>query len=201
MIFGTGRALRDSQRTPFSPPTRMLDTLDLQALAEMEAPERAFLSVYLSGPDARAGLDHRFRTIRALLADEPEELEHFEANLTLAEPLLAAWPGADGTPAESLCVFACWALDYARAVPLPVAVEDRVWVGAAPFIRPLAELRDEYEDFAVAVIDNTAARLFLVSGAEAEAEGRVRGGVKNRVKVGGWSQKRYARRREKALGF
>ena len=173
----------------------MLDRLDLQALAEMEAPERAFLSVYLSGRDARAGLDHHFRTIRALLAEEPEEREHFEENLKLAEPLLEAFP----SDAEGLCVFACWALDFARALPLPVAVEDRVWVGAAPFIRPLAELQDEYETFAVAVVDSTAAQLYLVAGAEAEKEGRVRGDVKNRVKVGGWSQKRYARRREKEM--
>ena len=32
-----------------------------------------------------------------------------------------------------------------------------------------------------------------------DEEGRVRGDVKNRVKKGGWSQKRYARRREKQI--
>ncbi|HYE95930.1 MAG TPA: Vms1/Ankzf1 family peptidyl-tRNA hydrolase [Rubricoccaceae bacterium] len=173
----------------------MIDAVPLRDLAEMHGPERAFLSIYLSGPDAASGLEHRFKTIRALLVDEPDELAHFEESLRLAEPLLADFP----KDAEALAVFACWANDFARAYPLPVAVEDRVWVGDAPYIRPIAELRDEYEDFALALVDSTAARLYVVSSAEAEEEGRVRGDVKNRVKVGGWSQKRYARRRDKQL--
>lgn len=173
----------------------MLADLDLQALARMDGPERAFLSIYLSSPEAIGSLEHRFKTIRALLADEPEELEHFEENLKLAEPLWADFPN----DAEGLCLFVCWANDMATSLALPVAPPDKVWVGSAPFIRPLAELKDEHEDFAVVVMDNSAARLFLVADAEPAQEGRVRGGVKNRVKVGGWSQKRYARRREKAL--
>ena len=48
----------------------MLADLDLQTLARMDGPERAFLTLYLSGPDAVSGLAYRFATIRALLADE-----------------------------------------------------------------------------------------------------------------------------------
>lgn len=173
----------------------MLADLDLSDLARLQGPERAVLSLYFSGPDARGELARRYEAIEALLADEPEELAHFEQNRALAAPLVENWP-ADAT---GLAVFTCWAADVARAVPLPLAVEDRVWVGDAPYIRPLAELQDEYEDFAIAVVDAHAARLFRVSAEEAEAGRRIRGDVKNRVKKGGWSQKRYARRREKQL--
>ena len=170
---------------------------DLRALAAMTGPERAFLTLYLSGPDAYDALEHRRRAIRALLADQPDELQHFEENLALVGPLLEAHRWGE---APALAVFACWANDYAHALPLPVAVEDRVWVGDAPFIRPLAELIDEHEPFAVAVVDAKRAELYLVVDDEAEETARVRGDVKNRVRKGGWSQKRYARRREKEMG-
>lgn len=169
--------------------------LDLKELADLEAPERAFLTLYLSGSDSVGALEAKFKEIRALLEGNEAEVEHFEQNLKLLRPLLDDL----SLDAPSTVVFVCWALDVAKAMPLSVAVPDKVWMGDAPYIRPLAELKDEYEDFAVVVVDNAAARVFLVHAAQADDESRVRGDVKNAVKKGGWSQKRYARRREKEL--
>lgn len=169
--------------------------LDLKHLADLEAPERAFLTVYVSDRAGAAALEPTFRSVRALLAGHDAEAEHFEQNLKLLEPLL----DEASFESPSTVFFVCWALDVARAFPLTVAVPDKVWMGDAPYIRPLAELQDEYEDFAVAVVNNTDARVFLVRAAVAGDGSRVRGDVKNAVKKGGWSQKRYARRREKEL--
>ena len=72
-------------------------------------------------------------------------------------------------------------------------------LGGAPYIRPLANLQDEYEEFVVVAADNDGTRILLVSAESIASEDSVKGGVKNRVKKGGWSQKRYARRREKEL--
>lgn len=169
--------------------------LDLKTFADLEGPERAFLTLYLSGPDSVQALDARFRSIRTLLDGNEAEMEHFEENLKLLDPLLEDL--SFDTP--SVAVFVCWALDVAQTLPLTVEVPDKVWMGSGPYIRPLAELKDEYEDFAVAVVDNTAAHVYFVHAAVVEGENRVRGDVKNAVKKGGWSQKRYARRREKEL--
>ncbi len=49
------------------------------------------------------------------------------------------------------------------------------------------------------VVDNTEARVYLVHSAVMKEGDRVKGDVRNAVKKGGWSQKRYARRREKEL--
>jgi peptide subunit release factor 1 (eRF1) len=72
-------------------------------------------------------------------------------------------------------------------------------VGSSPYLRPLAELQDEYGTLAVVAADNTSTQIHLVHVDDSRVEGRVRGDVKNAVKKGGWSQKRYARRREKQL--
>ena len=169
--------------------------IDLRRLAELRGPERAFLSLYLSGPEALGALDHRVRRVRALLHDDPVELEYFEENLKLLREFLDENPPGEG----ACCLFACWALGGLDAFRLDRPVPDLLWVDAAPYIRPLAELQDEYENFVVVAVDNTKARVHLVTSARREDEARVRGDVKQNVKVGGWSQKRYERRRDKAL--
>ena len=177
----------------------MFADVDLRQLAEMSAAERIFLTVYLSGPRSVRSLPGRFERLRRLLRAGGERLgderQHFDENVRLVEQHLERRPLESG----GLCLVACWAEDLLRAVALPVPVADGVHVDSSPFIRPLAELQEEYENAAVVVADNARARIFLVSSAAAGDERRVRGDIKNRVKKGGWSQQRYERRRDGEL--
>ena len=199
----------------------MFADVDLRKLAEMSSAERAFLSVYLSRPSSVADLEKRFGRIRRVLSGKGEdapsspaegqapsdvrpalkavadkdEREHFDENCDMIMKYLEKTPFESG----SLAVFSCWALDYFLAVPLAAPVPDLVQVDSSPYVRPLAELRDEYENVAVVVADNASARIFLVSSAVAGDEERIKGNVKNHVKKGGWSQQRYERRRDKQL--
>lgn len=173
----------------------MLKQIDLRELAEMEGAERAFLSLYTSsGAEGLARLGPREERIRALLADQPAEAEHFEESLRMAREALAENP-IDG----SVALFASWALDFLVGYPLSVPVDDLLWIDSSPYIRPLAELQSDYETFITVVADNRRARVFLVTAATPVEVERVRGDVKNHVKKGGWSQKRYQRRRGNEL--
>lgn len=169
--------------------------VDLRELAELESAERAFVSCYLCPPDDTGWLDTRARRLVDLLEDEPEERDHFEAGLEM----IHRWLDEHSPEGEAVCVFACYALDFVRGFPLPVAVKPQLRVGSAPLIRPLAELQGEYGDFVFAVVDNIAARIMLVSSALIRLRDRIRGDIKNHVKKGGWSQKRYQRRRTNQL--
>ena len=63
-------------------------------------------------------------------------------------------------------------------------------------------LQDEYETVAVVIADNRRARVYLVAADVSDGsddEITISGNVKNHVKKGGWSQKRYQRRRDKEL--
>jgi len=171
---------------------------DLRKLAEMTAPERAFLSVYLAGPQSMADLEKRFQKVRRVLKGgeaEKDEREHFDENVKAVQKYLERNPLKSG----SLCLFSCWVLDFFQVVPVKTALRDLVWVDSSPYIRPLAEFEDEYENVAVVVADNKRARIFLVSAAVAGSEKVVKGNVKNHVRKGGWSQQRYERRRDKQL--
>jgi peptide subunit release factor 1 (eRF1) len=173
----------------------MFNNIDLRELAAVSGPERAFLSLYLSTPESLATLKPRIETIRTLLADNPVEMEHFEENLKLAE----TWLAEHTWTTDGACVFVCWAMDFVRAFPLTASVPDFLWVDSSPYIRPIAELQDEYENFVVVAADNTASRIFFVTSAVADQDSRIKGDVKNNVKKGGWSQKRYERRRSNEL--
>ena len=173
----------------------MFNRIDLRALAERQGPERAFLSLYLSSPEAMQALSGRIEKVRALLSDSPAEQEYFDENLKKVEDAL----GRVTFDSEGLCLFTSWATDYLEVHKLEQKVQDLLWVDSSPYIRPLAELQDEYENFVVVTADNTDAHVYFVTSSVADEEERVKGDVKNSVKKGGWSQKRYARRREKEL--
>lgn len=174
----------------------MLQEIDLRRLSQLAGPERACLSLYASGEASLRSLDHRADRVRSLLDEGSDEREHFERSLER----LRAWLGDfafNGHP--GVCVFSCWALDLVEGYPLSVAPPDLFRLGPAPYLRPLAELQEEYETFLIVAADNRATRIFTVTAGEADEEERVRGDVKNRVKKGGWSQKRYSRRRDQEL--
>jgi len=172
----------------------MFDQIDLRELAEMTAAERAFLTVYLSGPQALKALDKRLQQAEALVRDHRDEAEHLAENVKRLRDWLENNP-----PKTGLALFVCWALDFLLAVPLDAPVRDEVIVDSSPYIRPLAELQDEYETFAVVAADNKRTAIYLVTAATAEAPEQVKGNIKNHVRKGGWSQQRYERRRDKQL--
>ncbi|MEX2535065.1 MAG: Vms1/Ankzf1 family peptidyl-tRNA hydrolase [Trueperaceae bacterium] len=173
----------------------MFHKIDLEALAERSGPERAFLSLYLAGPDSLDSLDARIKKVRGLLEENADEAEHFEENLKLVNEFLADYDFTSG----SLAIFSCWALEFLQAYSIEKEVPDLLWVDSSPYIRPLAELQDKYQNFVVVLADNSETHVYLVTSARPQEQETVKGNIKNHVRKGGWSQKRYARRRENAL--
>lgn len=176
----------------------MLELSDLKKLAEMPTAERAFLSVYLAGPNSVDELEKKFERIRRLLktgGTQKDEKEYFDDNVRLVTEYLDRCPLKTG----ALCIFSCQVFDVFRTIPLSEPVSDLIRIDSSPFIRPLAELCEEHATAAVVVADNKKARIFVVSMAETGSEEVIKGNVKNHVKVGGWSQQRYERRRDNEL--
>jgi len=173
----------------------MISNIDLRELAQMQGNGRDFVSVYFRGTKGLRSLDARERQLMSMLEEDAGEYEHFQLSMQLIRDLLEKHP----TETPGVCVFACAMLDFVRGYPLALEVEPVLYVGPAPFIRPLAELQDEYHTFALVACDNTDTRIYLVTEERAEVELRVKGDIKNKVRKGGWSQQRYARRRDGQL--
>jgi len=176
----------------------MFANIDLKQLSEISTTDKTFLSLYISNPGSLHNLERNFKQIRRVLKSnktEKDEREHFEENVNAVRKYLEKNPLQSG----SLCIFSCWGLDFFRVYNLTVPVKDLVWFDSSPYIRPLAELKEEYENVAVVIADNKKARIFLISLATAGPKTTIEGNIKNHVRKGGWSQQRYERRRDKQL--
>jgi peptide subunit release factor 1 (eRF1) len=164
----------------------------------MSASSKAFLSVFLSGPEGLVSLERRFQRMREAVEGDGrdgDELQIFDESARVIREYLQKHPLRAGP----LCIYSCWLLDFFESIRLPRPVGDLVWFDSSPYIRPLAELEDEYENVAVVLADNKKARIFVVSSTMASDADVIRGNIKNHVKKGGWSQQRYERRRDKQL--
>ncbi|MCD4655174.1 hypothetical protein K8T06_14730 [bacterium] len=176
----------------------MFADIDLRKLTEITSPDRCFLSLYLESPDSIKNLEQSItKMLKAMTHDDTEkdERKHFIENMNVVRDYLEKHPIKKG----STCIYVCWLLDFFEVIPLTVKINDLVWIDSSPYVRPLAELQDEYENVAVVIADNKKARIFMVSSAVAGDEDVVHGNVKNHVRKGGWSQQRYERRRDKQL--
>jgi peptide chain release factor subunit 1 len=173
----------------------MSEHIDLKRLSRLSSHERAFLSVYIAGPESVEKAMKRIDEMSKLLKENRDEHEYLKENKRLIKDYFERKRYDSG----GLCIFSCWILDYFEVFPLAAPVENLVRIDSSPYLRPLAEMMDEYENYAVVVLDNERARIFIVAAGRTDAEEEVKGNIKNHVKVGGWSQKRYERRREKEL--
>lgn len=170
---------------------------ELAALAETE---RSVLSLYL---DLSAGWDRA----KTFLERETSKLEpHLKPaeRAALADSLEFARAEinerhAHGYDGPGLAVFCDLGADLVRAVELPAPPENRVVVDDEALIHPLAVQLDEYEPVGVIAVDATGARIYTAAGRTLEDRDSLSKQIKNLVKVGGWSQMRYQRRRAKQI--
>ncbi|MDD3625998.1 MAG: Vms1/Ankzf1 family peptidyl-tRNA hydrolase [bacterium] len=172
-----------------------LDNSNLKELVKLTAPDRAFLSIYISGKSSLKNLDSRIKTLKDLIGANKDEQEYFSNNVQMVNDYFKKNPNISG----NVCIFACWVLDYFNAIPIKQNIQELIKIDSSPYIKPLAELLDEYENYLAVVADNTSARIYLVTAERNEEEIVIKGNVKNHVRKGGWSQQRYERRRDKEL--
>jgi len=94
---------------------------------------------------------------------------------------------------KGLAVFSSLDGRFWREFPLPIAPQSFLVIKDAPFLKPLLEILDEYERFAVALVDRVNARFFLIYLGKITEEKSFSDDLIKRHDQGGMSQKRYQR--------
>ncbi|MFH2039765.1 MAG: hypothetical protein ABIJ65_10060 [Chloroflexota bacterium] len=110
------------------------------------------LSVYLNTSPSEGGSDAQKLQLRMLLEDvkHPDDQA---AVLKYFEQLREA-------KGRGLALFSCVTEDFFRGYTLAVPVRSRVFVGNHPYVKPLADLSDNYGNYGVVLVDKQGARLF-----------------------------------------
>ncbi|KQC12194.1 MAG: hypothetical protein APR63_11630 [Desulfuromonas sp. SDB] len=172
----------------------MISEIDLRELSKISSKDRAFLTVYVEDIKDLKTINQRLENLGHVIANDYEK-EIYNENIKLLHELLKKEINLKGC----YVFFICWLLNFTEFYELEIPISDQVIIDSSPFIKPIAEIKDEYEDFAVVVADNDRARVFLISALKEQDQKVIKGKIKNHVKVGGWSQQRYERRRDKQL--
>jgi len=182
------------------------DRNELRRFAELRLERPVVLSLYLdldptefATPPARATavgslLDDAERRIREHDGLSHEDRADLEASLGRAGTLLERDVPSEG--AHGIAIFASQSADLFEVIRLPRSVRNRVAIGRAPLIGPLARL-ERRERWCVALVSRRDARIFRGSPDGLREIEQIHDTVFGQHDQGGWSQARYQRGIEK----
>ena len=182
------------------------DRDQLRRLAELRLDRPVVLSLYLDlDPSEFATPPARATAVRSLLDEadrrvrERNGLEHtdraaLEATLRRASEFLERQLPTEG--AHGVALFASESAELFEAIKLPRPVSNRVAIGYAPLVGPLARL-ERRERWCVALVSRRDARIFRGSPDGLREIEQIHDTVFGQHDRGGWSQSRYARGIEK----
>jgi peptide subunit release factor 1 (eRF1) len=170
----------------------MMQEQDLHELAELVSDGAPILSLYLNvDPHGRAGDEHKL-SLRKLLAQAADH-GAAPADVSRVERFFEHEYTRQG---RGVACFSFQARDFWRPYKLLVPVEDFVFVGLRPYIKPLSDIWDNYDRFGVIMVDREGARVFVYHlGALEDSAGTLGVEVK-RHKQGGWAAQKLQRRED-----
>jgi peptide chain release factor subunit 1 len=166
----------------------MITQAELQQLIDFEPGEHPALSLYLNVDPGRRSKDKYKLWLRNLLKDvsgeaDPADIERVERYFDFEYD----WQG------KGVVCFACDKAGLWQAFSLAVPVEDDVFVGDRPYIKPLTDLMDRHEPYGVALVDREGARLFRIHMGETVETAGTLGEETKRHKQGGWAAQKLQR--------
>lgn len=177
----------------------MLDEIDLRRLSEVADTKPSFVSVYLKAKSADHDryLKKRESECLSALKDEKELKQIFSDNMEKIKEFLGS--GKKDHKTKSFAIFSSSSQDFFEGHELPIEVDNRLIVDTSPYIMPLAMLKEEWESFAIVLMDHSNAKLYLMSSAEITDTKKMHKDIMNKHKKGGFSQMRFQRLRKGAI--
>ena len=177
----------------------MFKDINMRKLSEVSDTKPTFVSVYLKAKpeEAEKFLNKREREIQKALKEEKELKQIFQQNMQDIKEFLKA--GSKSKEAKALAIFSSSPMNFFESYFLPVEVDNQLIVDTSPYIRPLAVLQEEWESFAIVLLDHSHAKLFLISSATVSDTKKMHKDIMNKHKKGGWSQMRFQRLRKGAI--
>ncbi len=172
----------------------MMQERDLQELAELASADASILSLYLNvDPHRRSGEEHKL-SLRKLLSQAADQ-GAAPADIERIERFFDHEYGRQG---RGVACFSSEKRDFWRKYELLVPVEDFVFVGQRPYIKPLSDLLDNYSRFGVVMVDREGARALVYHLGALEDTAGTLGEEVRRHKQGGWAAQKLQRYEDQA---
>ena len=182
----------------------------IEKLGSMEPDGTPFFSIYLNAEAGQNGRDTFPIWLKKPLSDEEQKYKDDEGDLAtfneVAERIRGFVENEVDPSANGIAIFTKMGGDYFEVVQLDVAFpESKFFSLDRPHIFPLARAVNENPRYAVLWADKNKADIYVFGGetrirSDVEVDSKVES-IQNEVtqaaKAGGWSQQRFARRREK----
>lgn len=147
----------------------------LQELAAIAAADAPVLSVYVDwSPDGNGKrpsvrvVDDELKRLGATLEERGPQRDSFDADYQRVMGYLN-----DDAPVDAagLAIFACEAAGLWRPIALQAPVENDVALDSQPHLFHLARIGDDYETFAVVIVDSQESRILLVTAGDVREVG------------------------------
>jgi peptide chain release factor subunit 1 len=177
----------------------MLNREELKELAKIRAGDSLFVSLYLNvNPVTNAKNDYmiHLKNILKQAADTlgKQKMKEIAADVGKIESYCK---NNKRMFKRGLAIMSASTQDFWKEFHLSVPLKNEVIVDTSPYIKPLLDILDNYQRYAILLVGRDSARLFLVHLGEIEEYAEVRSeGVPRRHKKGGWyalSEKSYER--------
>lgn len=144
-----------------------------------------FVSLYFDGRN-KEFIEKREKACKMAL--EKEELKNFIKTMEEIKTYLKR------KAASNVAIFASYKHNFFKAVLLP-EVKNLLVVDSSPYILPLAEMLDEWENFILLLMNYNHAKIYSMTYGEVK-EKELSADIMNKHKKGGWSQARFQRIRK-----
>lgn len=172
----------------------MVTEEELAHLAQFNGSPHLTLSVYLNLDPARQIRRTYQVAYKDLVKLVDTNLGHearkaLEADLERIEDFLKT----ESLQGRGLAIFSCTSRDLWQVYDLPVPVADEIHTDLTPYLRPLLDVLDEYERYAVALVDKRQARFFSVYLGAIEEANALKDFVPGKHDQGGISQANFQR--------
>ena len=172
-------------------------SFDLRKWSEFNSTTPTVLTVYL---DTHHKADLKFlhrkgKEIESLYHDDREIRENFLKALRQVRKYCKE----EDLPHQGMCFFVDPSQKLFHTYELPRDVGDLVILDTSPYIRPLAQLKEDWEPFGLVMMDHGQAHLYLIYLSHVQDEKELKTQLLAHQKNGGWSQGRYSRRRKNRI--
>ncbi len=165
------------------------DIGELASIYDKES-KNTFVSLYYDGQDPKF-IGRRRHAIRSVLTGE--ERENFDKTMDQIEDYLTR------NRVYNIALFASHKHDFFKKVSFTVHPPNVLVTDSSPYIRPLAEIADNYKPFILLLLNHNQAKIYTVTCGAIVQEEKLSKEIMNKHKKGGWSQARFQRLRQGSI--